>query len=176
MLSLSLRRLARRLVTTHFEVPLYATGILLILLLPLAVGPGCGHTVDQNVLPEGAVASAPQAQVPTEYPVQLHVQKVVIYDREEVKNAKGEDRVDMSVLIEGYLDARVGFTVVGMIDTILPINPRVGQWSMMPHRDVYSAAPFWWYVSVIRDRQFGTIPLHTVCTGIWARGVLFLYL
>jgi hypothetical protein len=40
----------------------------------------------------------------------------------------------------------------------------------------FLGTPFWWYVSVLRDRQFGTIPLHTVCTVIWARGVLFLYL
>jgi hypothetical protein len=138
---LSLRRLARRLVTTHFEVPLYASGFLLLLLLPVITGPGCGHTVDQSIGPTGIEAPVPEAQVPADYPVQLHVQKVVIYDREEVKAANGEDRVDMSVLIEGHLDARVGFTVIGMIDTILPINPRVGQWSMMPHRDVYSAAP-----------------------------------
>jgi hypothetical protein len=36
--------------------------------------------------------------------------------------------------------------------------------------------PFWWYVSVFRDRQLGTIPLHTVFTVIWGRGVLSLYL
>jgi hypothetical protein len=119
----------------------FVVGALLLLMIPTLTGPGCGHAVDRGVLLDEVDVTASEAEVPAPYPVQLHVQKVVIYDREEVKDPKGEDRVDMSVLIEGYLDARVGFTVIGMVDTILPINPRVGQWSMMPHPEVYSAAP-----------------------------------
>jgi hypothetical protein len=40
----------------------------------------------------------------------------------------------------------------------------------------FLGVPFWWYFAVYRDRQYGTIVVHSIFALIWGSGVLDLYL
>ena len=114
--------------------PAVALGLLIFVSLSILVScNGCALTtgrLDVDPATPETEASVPEAQVSPDYPVQLHVEKVVICDKVEKKGSGKGDLVEFSVLIEGFLEARAGFDVVGMVDHLLPINTKVGRWSM----------------------------------------------